>query len=71
MEKITKEQEVTLFADEMITDKQSVIIDGTDPIGPWLIVTHCDAELSLSLENWDKLTALVQKVRAMCNVVQS
>ena len=70
MEKIFEEQEVILFADKELTDKQSVLIDRADPIGPWLVVTHCDAEISLSLENWDKLTALVEKANLRCDAIQ-
>lgn len=63
MAKIELEQEVKLFADEETVDVQSVLIDGDDPLEPWLIVSHCGEELSMSLDNWNKLTKLVNKAK--------
>lgn len=58
MTNITETQTVVLFSDDKRTGEQSVSIDLTDPSGPWLIVSHCGEEFSMSLENWNKLVEL-------------
>lgn len=57
--KINLSQEVQLFSDQDTTGKQNVYIDSTDPEGTWLTVSHCGDELSMKMENWEKLVALV------------
>ena len=64
MAKIIEEQEVKLFSDEDKVDTQSVVIDTGDPLEPWMIVSHCGEELSMSLTNWNKLIRLVNKAKA-------
>jgi len=64
MAKIIEEQEVKLFSDEDTVDNQSVLIDMDDPLEPWMIVSHCGEELSMSLTNWNRLVRLVNKAKA-------
>ncbi len=52
-------QTVTLFKDANKTIKQSVSIDPNDE---WIIVTHHGESLSMSLENWKKLSDLVLRL---------
>jgi hypothetical protein len=61
MSKINEEQKVKLFSDEDSIGIQEVHIDTEDPCGPWINVIHNGAEISLSLENWNKLVELVKK----------
>ena len=65
MSKIELEQEVKLFSDEEHKAKQSVYIDLAREldIEPWINVIHNGEELSMSLDNWDKLTELVDKAK--------
>ena len=67
MAEIKLEQKVKLFADEDQKDTQSVLIDTDDPLEPWMIVSHCGEEFSLSVKNWDKLVKLVDKAKAKIN----
>lgn len=72
MAKIEETQEIKLFSDEDRTGIQEVYIDTTDPRGPWIGIIHDGSEISLSLENWNKLVGLVEKAKSqMPNAVQS
>lgn len=67
MAQIKQEQEIQLFADEDKVDTQSVLIDMDDPLEPWMIVSHCGEEFSLSVRNWDNLVKMVNKVKSKIN----
>lgn len=62
--KITEKQEVKLFIDENSVGEQQVHIDLKDPCGPWVNVIHDGSEMSLSLENWNKLVSLAEKAKS-------
>lgn len=63
MSKITLDQKVKLFSDEEVLGTQSVHIDLNDVTEPWVSIIHDGSEISLSLENWNKLTQLVDKAK--------
>lgn len=56
MSKISLEQNVKLFKDEKILGKQEVFIDTEDN---WIVINHDGQEVSMRLENWEKLVDLV------------
>lgn len=64
---IEDSQDVILFADEEKTDTQTVVIDTEDELEPWMVVSHCGTELSLSVKNWDKLAKMVEKAKSKLN----
>lgn len=66
MKNITETQRVVLFSDDIrtATGEQSVLIDLNDPSEPWLVVSHCGEEFSMSLENWNKLVELAEKAKS-------
>ncbi len=72
MSQITETQNVKLFIDEDNIGKKEVHISLNDPCGPWVNILHDGSEMSLSLENWDKLVALAEIAKSkMPNAVQS
>lgn len=64
MAKIIESQDVKLFTDETMIGKQEVYIQTQDPCGPWMSVTHDGNEISLSVENWNKLVELAEKAKS-------
>ncbi|MCZ8144890.1 hypothetical protein [Flavobacterium sp.] len=54
----TLTQTVILFPDEDTQAVQRVTVDKKDG---WIILNHSGDEISLSLENWDKLKELAAK----------
>jgi hypothetical protein len=68
MAKITASQKVKLFSDEDKQGHQSVSIDTEDKCGTWLTVAHDGNEITLSLENWERLTQLVDKAKQKLNL---
>lgn len=60
MSKISLEQKVKLFKDEKILGKQEVFIDTADN---WIVLNHDGQELSMRMENWEKLNELVTKAQ--------
>lgn len=60
-------QDVVLFSDEETIDTQTVVIDTEDELEPWMVISHCGAELSLSVKNWDKLVKMVEKAKSKIN----
>jgi hypothetical protein len=63
MIKIIETQKVKLFIDQDNVVEQEAFICGDDYHDIWITVSHDGAEISLSLTNWDKLIALVDKAR--------
>ena len=63
MENIRLTKEVKLFNDDDQTCKQEVLIDPNDVCGPWIVVVHSGNELSLSMDNWNELVALVNEAK--------
>ncbi len=62
--KVTESQTVKLFSDESREGVQVVDIDKNDKDGTWLSITHCGDGFFLSLENWNKMVAMVEKAKA-------
>lgn len=71
MSKITLEQKVKLFSDEEVLGTQSVHIDLNDVTEPWMSVIHDGSEISLSLENWNKLNILFDKSKKQLKIETS
>lgn len=68
MAKAELKQEVKLFKDEDFTTTQAVLLE-TDPEQKfWLVVEHSGNEISLSLENWEKLTSLVNNAKKILKI---
>lgn len=61
---INLNQTVRLFSDEDRIGIQEVTIDTADELGNWIVISHDGNELSMSLENWEKLSELVQKAKS-------
>jgi len=55
-----KRQDIKPFNDSNIVGTQSVFID-TDDSEPWIIISHCRDQLSMSIENWKKLVQLASE----------
>lgn len=68
MSQIKETQEVKLFIDQDNVAKQEAMLTLDDPCGPWLNVSHSGEEFSLSLENWDKLSSLVESVKRKAGI---
>lgn len=65
MAKAELQQIVKLFKDEEFTGIQAVTLE-TDPEQKfWLVVEHSGNEISLSLDNWEKLTELVNNAKKL------
>lgn len=65
MAKASLKQEVKLFKDENFTGIQAVTLE-TDPEQDfWLSVEHAGESFTLSLENWEKLTQLVNNAKKL------
>ena len=68
MAKAELKQEVKLFKDEDFTGIQAVTIE-TDPEQDfWLSIEHNGESFTLSLENWEKLTELVDNAKKILNI---
>ena len=68
MAKVSLKQEVKLFKDEDFTGIQAVTLE-TDPEQKfWLVVEHSGNEISLSLDNWEKLTELVNNAKKILKI---
>ena len=68
MAKAELKQIVKLFKDENITGIQAVSLE-TDPEQKfWLTIQHAGNEISLSLDNWEKLTELVDNAKKILNI---
>ena len=64
MAKLELKHDVKLFEDEDSMGTQEVVIDTEDECGPWISVSHCGDGFSMSLENWNKLVELAEKVKS-------
>lgn len=68
MAKAELKQTVKLFKDEDFTGIQAVTLE-TDPEQDfWLSLEHNGESFTLSLENWDKLTELVNNAKKILNI---
>ena len=68
MAKAELKQTVKQFQDEDFTTTQAVLLE-TDPEQKfWLVVEHSGNEISLSLDNWDKLTELVNNAKKLLKI---
>ena len=68
MAKAELKQEVKLFKDEDFTGIQAVTIE-TDPEQDfWLSIEHNGESFTLSLENWEKLTELVNNAKKLLKI---
>ena len=68
MAKAELKQTVKLFKDEDFTTTQAVTLE-TDPEQKfWLVIEHSGNEISLSLDNWDKLTELVNNAKKILKI---
>ena len=68
MAKAELKQTVKQFQDEDFTTTQAVLLE-TDPKQKfWLVVEHSGNEISLSLDNWDKLTELVNNAKKLLKI---
>ena len=68
MAKSELKQTVKQFKDEDFTTTQAVLLE-TDPEQKfWLVVEHSGNEISLSLDNWDKLTELVNNAKKLLKI---
>lgn len=59
---VSLEKTVILFIDEDTEDVQGVTVD-PDDIEPWIVVSHCGEEISMSLKNWESLVTLSWKAK--------
>jgi hypothetical protein len=55
--------DVKQFSDEDFLTQQTFTIDDDFEGEPWVVVEHDSQELSLSLENWNKLVELANKMK--------
>ena len=68
MAKVSLKQEVKLFKDEDFTGIQAVTLE-TDPEQDFLLVVeHSDNEIILILDNWEKLTELVNNAKKILKI---
>lgn len=68
MAKAELKQTVKQFIDEDFTTTQAVTLE-TDPDQKfWLVVEHSGNEISLSLDNWNKLTELVNNAKKLLKI---
>ncbi len=68
MAKAELKQTVKQFHDEDFTTTQAVLLK-TDPKQKfWLVVEHSGNEISLSLDNWNKLTELVNNAKKILKI---
>ena len=68
MAKAELKQTVKPFHDEDTKANQLVILE-TDPEQKfWLTIQHAGNEISLSLDNWDKLTKLVNNAKKILKI---
>lgn len=68
MAKAELKQTVKQFIDEDFTTTQAVILE-TDPEQKfWLVVEHSGNEISISLDNWEKLTELVNNAKKLLKI---
>lgn len=59
--RIEKKQEVQLFKDANLKSIQSVVVEIIEKEEPWIVIEHDHIEISLSIENWEKLIFLSKK----------
>lgn len=70
MTKFKAEQEVVLYSDEDISVIQEITLD-TEDNGGWIQATHNNETLSMSIENWEKLVNMTNKLINKVNALQS
>lgn len=61
MPKFEQTQEVKQFSDEDIICEQEVHLD-TDDLEGWMVISHNNESLSLSVDNWRSLVDLANKI---------
>lgn len=68
MAKAELKQEVKQFKDEDTKATQSVTLE-TDPEQDfWLTIQHAGNEITLNLDNWNKLTELVNNAKKLLKI---
>ena len=68
MAKVSLRQEIKQFHDEDTKANQLVILE-TDPEQKfWLTIQHAGNEISLSMDNWEKLTELVNNAKKILKI---
>ena len=68
MAKVSLKQEIKQFHDEDTKANQLVILE-TDPEQKfWLTIQHAGNEISLSMDNWEKLTELVNNAKKILKI---
>jgi hypothetical protein len=68
MAKVSLKQEVQLFKNDDLKGMQTVTL-ATDPNNNfWLNVNHNGQNLALSLENWEKLSHMVNNAKKILKV---
>lgn len=70
MTKFKAEQEVVIYSDEDISVIQEITLD-TEDNGGWIQATHNNETLSMSIENWEKLVNMTNKLINKVNALQS
>ena len=68
MAKVSLKQEVKIFKDEDFTGIQAVTLETDLEQKFWLVVEHSGNEISLSLDNWEKLTELVNNAKQLLKI---
>ena len=68
MAKVSLKQEVKIFKDEDFTGIQAVTLETDLEQKFWLVVEHSGNEISLSLDNWEKLTQLVNNAKKLLKI---
>ena len=68
MAKVSLKQEVKIFKDEDFTGIQAVTLE-TDPEQDfWLSLEHNGESFTLSMDNWEKLTQLVNNAKKILKI---
>lgn len=68
MAKVSLKQEVKLFKDEDFTGIQAVTLETDPEQGFLLVVEHSGNEIILILDNWEKLTELVNNAKKLLKI---
>ena len=68
MAKVSLKQEVKIFKDEDFTGIQAVTLETDPEQGFWLSLEHNGESFTLSLDNWEKLTQLVNNAKQLLKI---
>ena len=61
-------QTVRFFCDQNKKTEQEVTLETNSNSENWLVVEHAGSEISLSLENFEKLNQLVQNAKKLLKI---